>query len=89
VVDTSITKKFEIIVKDEEVSEKKRYEKERLLINVKNVERKKNVVNEKYNEGYDDENDKIGKKVVDKDGNKIRLKVNDGEMGKEDKKKKY
>lgn len=89
VVDTSVTKKFEIIVKAEEVSEQKRSATAKLFITVKPVDSNPPVVTATATDGYADENAPIGTKVVDKNGNPIRLTVTDEDLGPEDPKPSY
>ncbi|PNF18966.1 hypothetical protein B7P43_G12884 [Cryptotermes secundus] len=88
-VDTSITKKFEIIVKAEEVSEQKRSATAKLFITVKPVDSNPPVINASATEGFADENAPVGTKVVDKNGNPIRLAVTDEDLGPEDPKPSY
>ncbi|KDR15408.1 Protocadherin-15, partial [Zootermopsis nevadensis] len=88
-VDTSITKKFEIIVKAEEASEQKRSATAKLFVTVKPVDSNPPVINASATEGFADENAPVGTKVVDKNGNPIRLTVSDEDLGPEDPKPSY
>ena len=62
------------------MSEQKRSATARLFITVKPVDSNPPVVTATSTEGYADENAPIGTKVVDKDGNPIRLTVTDGDL---------
>ncbi|KAJ4436897.1 hypothetical protein ANN_17029 [Periplaneta americana] len=88
-VDTSVTKKFEIIVKAEEVSEQKRSATAKLFITVKPVDSNPPIINASATEGFVDENAPIGTQVVDKNGKPIRLIVTDEDLGPEDPKPSY
>ncbi|XP_069688978.1 cadherin-99C isoform X2 [Periplaneta americana] len=88
-VDTSVTKKFEIIVKAEEVSEQKRSATAKLFITVKPVDSNPPIINASATEGFVDENAPIGTQVVDKNGKPIRLIVTDEDLGPDDPKPSY
>jgi len=62
------------------VSEQKRSATAKLFITVKPVDSNPPVVTATATDGYADENAPIGTKVVDKDGNPIRLTVTDGDL---------
>jgi protocadherin-15 len=78
VVDSSVTaKKFDIIVKAEEMSEAKRFTTAKLTINVKPVDAFPPVITATSVEGYVDENSPVGTKVTDLKGQPIRLTTTD------------
>ena len=62
------------------MSEQKRSATAKLFITVKPVDSNPPVVTATATDGYADENAPIGTKVVDKDGNPIRLTVTDGDL---------
>lgn len=62
------------------MSEQKRSATARLFITVKPVDSNAPVVTATATEGYADENAPIGTKVVDKNGNPIRLTVTDEDL---------
>jgi len=62
------------------VSEQKRSATAKLFITVKPVDSNPPVVTATATDGYADENAPIGTKVVDKNGNPIRLTVTDGDL---------
>ncbi|XP_049532008.1 cadherin-99C [Anopheles darlingi] len=83
-VDASVTaKKFDIIVKAEEVSEMKRYTTAKLAIHVKPVDAFPPMISATATEGYVDENSPIGTVVMDADGNPIKLSTTDQDLGSE------
>ncbi|KAK2588635.1 hypothetical protein KPH14_006402 [Odynerus spinipes] len=88
-VDTSVTKKFDIIIKAVEVSETKRSATAKLIITVKPVDSNPPVITASNNEGFVDENAPIGTKVIDVNGNPIVLTVSDADLGAEDPKPAY
>lgn len=88
-VDTSVTKKFEIIVKAEEVSEARRFATAKLFITVKPVDSSPPQLSASSGEGFVDENAPIGTKVLDADGKPITLSVDDADLGPEDPKPTY
>lgn len=84
-VDASVTaRRFDIIVKAEEVSESKRFTTAKLAINVKPVDQYPPVIHATSTEGYVDENSPVGKKVVDQNGNTIRFTTTDSDVTEND-----
>ncbi|XP_062702056.1 cadherin-99C-like isoform X1 [Aedes albopictus] len=84
-VDSSVTaKKFDIIVKAEEVSETKRFATAKLTIHVKPVDAYPPVIGITSTEGYVDENSPIGTTVMDSKGNPIKLTTTDADIASED-----
>ncbi|XP_015117521.1 cadherin-99C [Diachasma alloeum] len=88
-VDTTVTKKFDIIIKAVEVSEAKRSTTAKLTITVKPVDSNPPVITASAVEGFVDENAPIGTKVIDKGGAAIKLTVSDADLGPEDPKPNY
>ncbi|XP_039297705.1 cadherin-99C isoform X1 [Nilaparvata lugens] len=88
-VDTTVAKKFEIIVKAEEVTEAKRSTTAKLFITVKPVDSNPPQLTASAGEGFVDENAPIGTKVIDADGNPIKLSVSDADLGPDDPKPAY
>lgn len=77
-------KKFEIVVKAEEISESHRFTTAKLTIEVKPVDANPPVISITSNEGFVDENSPVGTKVVDTEGNRVRLTVTDADLGSDD-----
>ncbi|XP_076242183.1 cadherin 99C [Calliopsis andreniformis] len=88
-VDTTVTKKFDIIIKAVEVSETKRSATAKLTITVKPVDSNPPIIIASDAEGFVDENAPIGTKVIDKNGVPIVLTVSDADLGPEDPKPAY
>ncbi|KAL6434099.1 hypothetical protein ACFW04_005920 [Cataglyphis niger] len=88
-VDTTVTKKFDIIIKAVEVSEAKRSATAKLAITVKPVDSNPPVITASSIEGFVDENAPIGTKVIDESGNPIVLTVSDADLGSDDPKPAY
>ncbi|XP_039303975.1 cadherin-99C isoform X2 [Solenopsis invicta] len=88
-VDTTVTKKFDIIIKAVEVSEAKRSATAKLTITVKPVDSNPPVITASNIEGFVDENAPIGTKVIDESGNPIVLTVSDADLGPDDPKPVY
>nr|CAD7426011.1 unnamed protein product [Timema monikensis] len=88
-VDTSVAKKFEIIVKAEEVSEMRRFTTAKLLITVKPVDSHPPEIIASALDGFADENAPLGTKVIDMEGKPIVLNVTDADLGPEDPKPSY
>uniref|UniRef100_A0A182QAB1 Cadherin domain-containing protein n=1 Tax=Anopheles farauti TaxID=69004 RepID=A0A182QAB1_9DIPT len=81
-VDASVTaKKFDIIVKAEEVSDMKRYTTAKLSINVKPVDAFPPMISVTSVEGFVDENSPIGTVVMDAQGKPIKLSTTDQDLG--------
>nr|CAD7198411.1 unnamed protein product [Timema douglasi] len=79
-VDTSVAKKFEIIVKAEEVSEMRRFTTAKLLITVKPVDSHPPEIIASALDGFADENAPLGTKVIDMEGKPIVLNVTDADL---------
>lgn len=88
-VDTSIAKKFEIVVKAEEVSEMKRFTTAKLTITIKPVDANPPVIKVSASEGFVDENSPIGTKVMSKLGQQIRFITTDADLADDDPKPDY
>ncbi|XP_015606364.1 cadherin-99C isoform X1 [Cephus cinctus] len=88
-VDTTATKKFDIIIKAVEVSEARRSATAKLTITVKPVDSNPPVISASAVEGFVDENAPVGTKVIDGNGNPIVLTVSDADLGPEDPKPTY
>ncbi|XP_052863564.1 cadherin-99C [Anopheles cruzii] len=83
-VDASVTaKKFDIVVKAEEVSEMKRFTTAKLAIHVKPVDAFPPMISATATEGFVDENSPIGTVVMDADGHPIKLSTTDQDFGPE------
>ncbi|KAF4523016.1 hypothetical protein B566_EDAN007446 [Ephemera danica] len=80
-VDTSVAKKFEIIVKAEESSEMKRFATAKLVITVRPVDSSPPVLTTSSNEGLVTENAPIGTPVLDNSGQAVTLSVHDDDIG--------
>ncbi|KAJ8894246.1 hypothetical protein PR048_006858 [Dryococelus australis] len=88
-VDTSVTKKFEIIIKAEEVSEMRRFTTAKLFVTVKPVDSHPPEIKASAVDGFVDENAPIDTKVVDANGKPIMLNVSDPDLGPDDPKPNY
>ncbi|XP_063243672.1 cadherin-99C isoform X2 [Bacillus rossius redtenbacheri] len=88
-VDTSVAKRFEIIVKAEEVSEMRRSTTAKLLVTVKPVDSHPPEIRASAVDGFADENAPVGSRVVDADGHPIVLSVTDPDLGPDDPKPNY
>ncbi|XP_076651067.1 cadherin 99C isoform X1 [Halictus rubicundus] len=88
-VDTTVTKKFDIIIKAVEVSEAKRSATAKLTITVKPVDSNPPIITASNIEGFVDENAPIGTKVIDKNAEPIVLTVSDADLSPEDPKPTY
>ncbi|XP_028034875.1 cadherin-99C [Bombyx mandarina] len=80
-VDTSIAKKFQLVIKAEEVSEAKRYTTAKLTITVRPVDASPPVVKASSDLGEVEENSPKGTKVLDLNGQPIELTVSDPDLG--------
>nr|XP_014277946.1 cadherin-99C-like isoform X1 [Halyomorpha halys] len=87
--DSSLTKKFEIIVKAEEASEGRRSATAKLVVNVKPVDASPPVLTASSEEGYVQENSPVGTRILDADGKPIRLTVSDADLGPDEPKPAY
>ncbi|XP_049870915.1 cadherin-99C isoform X2 [Pectinophora gossypiella] len=83
-VDTSIAKKFDLIIRAEEVSEGKRFTTAKLTVTVRPVDASPPVVEASADEGEVEENSPKGTKVLDEEGEPIRLSVSDPDLGPDD-----
>ncbi|XP_046585956.1 cadherin-99C isoform X1 [Neodiprion lecontei] len=83
-VDTTVTKKFDIIIKAVEVSEASRSATAKLTITVKPVDSNPPAITASSVEGFVDENAPVGTKVIDQNGNPIVLNVSDADLSPED-----
>ncbi|XP_014233945.1 cadherin-99C isoform X2 [Trichogramma pretiosum] len=88
-VDTTVTKKFDIIIKATEVSDAERSATAKLTITVKPVDSNPPVISATSIEGFVDENAAIGTKVTDTAGNPIVLTVSDADLSSDDPKPEY
>ncbi|CAH1118837.1 unnamed protein product [Phaedon cochleariae] len=88
-VDTSTTKKFNVIIKAQELSEAKRSTTAKLFITVKPVDAHPPEIKLSSREGFVDENSPVGEKVVDSKGNPIHITVEDKDFGPDDPKPAY
>ncbi|XP_037944037.1 cadherin-99C-like [Teleopsis dalmanni] len=88
-VDTSTAKKYDIVVKAEEVSPAKRFTTAKLTITVKPVDANPPVISASDIEGYVDENSPIGTKVLDINNKPISFKTTDADLAEDDPKPDY
>ncbi|XKL62751.1 hypothetical protein PGB90_002584 [Kerria lacca] len=88
-VDSSQIKRFDIIVKAEEMTTSRRFTTAKLSINVKPVDSKPPVIHSSALEGFVDENAQVGTKIVDATGQPIRINVTDEDLGPDDPKPVY
>lgn len=89
VVDTTLARHYDIVVKAEEVSDMKRFTTAKLAITVKPVDANPPAIMATNIVGYVDENSAIGTKVVDEKGELLKLRVTDADLGDEDLKPVY
>ncbi|XP_002037260.2 cadherin-99C [Drosophila sechellia] len=89
-VDTSTAKKYDIIVKAEEISPgPQRFTTAKLEIFVKPVDANPPVISSSQAEGYVDENSPIGTRVLDAHGNPISFMTTDADLSDSDPKPDY
>ncbi|CAH0392596.1 unnamed protein product [Bemisia tabaci] len=88
-VDTSITKKFQLTIKAEEVSETKRFAVAKLIVTVKPVDSNPPQIKASDAEGFVDENAPKGTQVINSEDIPIKLTVSDPDLGPEDPKPFY
>ncbi|XP_061704907.1 cadherin-99C [Cydia pomonella] len=88
-VDTSVAKKFQLVITAAEVSEAHRYTTAKLTITVRPVDASPPVVHASADEGRVEENSPRGTKVLDARGEPIRLTVTDPDLGPGDPVPKY
>ncbi|XP_028178475.1 cadherin-99C, partial [Ostrinia furnacalis] len=80
-VDTSIAKKFQLVIKAEEVTEAKRFTTAKLTITVRPVDASPPVVEASSDEGQVEENSPKGTRVLDASGMPIKMSVSDPDLG--------
>ncbi|XP_026318531.1 cadherin-99C isoform X3 [Hyposmocoma kahamanoa] len=88
-VDTSVAKKFTLVIKAEEVTEAKRFTTATLTVTVRPVDASPPVVAATADEGTVPENSPKGTRVLDGNGRPIRLSVTDADLGPDDPKPNY
>lgn len=88
-VDTSTAKKYELIVKAEEVSTAKRFTTAKLIIMVKPVDANPPVITATSIVGYVDENSAPGTRIADEQGKAIIFHTSDADLNDDDPKPKY
>ncbi|XP_045496430.1 cadherin-99C [Colias croceus] len=88
-VDTSIAKKFQLVIKAEEISEAKRFTTAKMTITVRPVDASPPVVSATSDEGRVEENSLKGTKVIGTDNQPIRFSVSDPDLGPGDPVPKY
>ncbi|XP_022127286.2 cadherin-99C [Pieris rapae] len=88
-VDTSIAKKFQLVIKAEEISEAKRFTTAKLTITVRPVDASPPVVSATSDEGRVEENSPKGTKILGSDDQNIRFSVSDPDLGPGDPVPKY
>ncbi|CAH2040674.1 unnamed protein product, partial [Iphiclides podalirius] len=88
-VDTTIAKRFQLIIKAEEATEARRYTTAKLTVTVRPVDASPPVVAASSEEGRVEENSPRGTKVLDANGKPIRLTVSDPDLGPGDPVPKY
>ncbi|XP_026731522.1 cadherin-99C [Trichoplusia ni] len=88
-VDTSIAKKFQLVIKAEEVTEARRFTTAKLTITVRPVDASPPVVSASADEGEVEENSPKGTKILDRNGEPILLTVSDPDLGPGDPVPKY
>ncbi|KAM8707277.1 hypothetical protein ACLKA7_011381 [Drosophila subpalustris] len=89
-VDTSTAKRYDIIVRAEEISAPpRRFTTAKLTIAVKPVDANPPVISSSDIEGYVDENSAIGTRVLDASGKPITFRTTDEDLGEDDPKPDY
>ncbi|KAH8311419.1 hypothetical protein KR044_006189 [Drosophila immigrans] len=89
-VDTSTAKRYDIVVRAEEISPPpRRFTTAKLMIAVKPVDANPPVISSSDIEGYVDENSPIGTKVLDASGKPIFFRTTDDDLGENDPKPDY
>lgn len=88
-VDTTIAKKFQLIIKAEETSEARRFTTAKLTVTVRPVDASPPVVAASSDEGVVEENSPKGTQVLDSQGQPIKLSVSDPDLGPGDPVPKY
>ncbi|XP_013142177.1 PREDICTED: protocadherin-15, partial [Papilio polytes] len=80
-VDTTIAKRFQLVIKAEEITEGRRYTTAKLTVTVRPVDSSPPVVNASSEEGQVEENSPKGTKVLDFNKKPIKLSVSDPDLG--------
>ncbi|CAK1544137.1 unnamed protein product [Leptosia nina] len=80
-VDTSIAKKYQLVIKAEEISEAKRFTTAKLTITVRPVDASPPVISATSDEGRVEENSPKGTKIIGSDNQNIRFSVSDPDLG--------
>ncbi|XP_030369787.1 cadherin-99C [Scaptodrosophila lebanonensis] len=88
-VDTSTAKRYDIIVRAEEISPARRFTTAKLSIDVKPVDASPPVISSSAVDGYVDENSPIGTKIVDANNVPIMFQTTDADLGEGDPKPNY
>ncbi|XP_001357648.2 cadherin-99C [Drosophila pseudoobscura] len=89
-IDTSTAKRYDIIVRAEEISPApRRFTTAKLAIAVKPVDANPPAISSSASEGYVDENSPIGTRVLDGNGNPISFRTTDADLGEGDPKPDY
>ncbi|XP_068158053.1 cadherin-99C [Drosophila tropicalis] len=89
-IDTSTAKKYDIVVRAEEISPApRRFTTAKLTIAVKPVDANPPVISSSEIDGYVDENSPIGTKVLDAQGKPISFSTTDADLGEGDPKPDY
>ncbi|XP_013173733.1 PREDICTED: protocadherin-15 [Papilio xuthus] len=88
-VDTTVAKRFQLVIKAEEITEGRRYTTAKLTITVRPVDASPPVVNASSEEGQVEENSPRGTKVLDLNRKPIKLSVSDPDLGPGDPVPKY
>lgn len=89
IVDTTVAKRFDIVVQAQEISEAKRFTNAKLTITVRPVDDNPPVIVASNIVGYVDENSLVGTVVVDETGAPIVLHVTDADLSDDDPKPMY
>ncbi|CAK1579521.1 unnamed protein product [Parnassius mnemosyne] len=88
-VDTTVAKKFQLVIKAEEATEAHRYTTAKLTVTVRPVDASPPVVSASSEEGQVEENSPKGTKILDANGHPIMLTVSDPDLGPGDPVPKY
>ncbi|XP_048489544.1 cadherin-99C [Plutella xylostella] len=80
-VDTSVAKKFVLVIKAEEVSPSRRFTTAKLTVTVRPVDASPPIVQATADEGEVMENSVKGTRVLDRQGEAVRLSVSDPDLG--------
>ncbi|XP_067617617.1 cadherin-99C [Eurosta solidaginis] len=88
-VDTATARKYDIVVKAEEVSPAKHFTTAKLAITVKPVDANPPVISASSIVGYVDENSPIGTRITDENGQLVTFRTTDADLGEDDVKPNY